>query len=63
MSIIGLLIAVFATVVLVWLVREGRIPQPFQWLVWALLIILWLWVLLMALGVDLHVPLGYRMAD
>ena len=54
MTIFGLLVAVIATIVVVWLVREGRIPEPFPWVLYVILVVLWLWVILTALGVNLY---------
>jgi hypothetical protein len=51
MTIFGLIVLVFASVMAVWLAREGKIPDPFQWVVFAILIILWLFVALAAAGV------------
>lgn len=50
MSIIGLLIAVFATIMVVWLVNQGKVPQPFPWILYAVLVIVWIWVLLSVSG-------------
>lgn len=53
MSIIGLIIAVLATCVIVWLCNQNKIPPPFHWVAYALLVVIWFVVLLSVVGVDL----------
>lgn len=45
MSILGLLIAILATGVVVWLVQQNRIPSPFHWICYAVLVVVWIFVL------------------
>lgn len=58
MSIAALLVAVLVTCLLVWLVQQGRIPAPFHWVVYAVLVVLWLIVLLQLLGITSFPNLG-----
>lgn len=51
MSMLGLLIAVLATCVIVWLCSQNKIPTPFHWIAYAVLIVIWFAVLLSVVGV------------
>lgn len=50
LTIWGLLIAVIGTCVAVWLVQQEKIPGPFHWIVYAILVVLWVLVVAAALG-------------
>jgi hypothetical protein len=59
MTVFSLLVVTFATCVLVYLCAQNKIPEPFHWIVYAILIIVWIAILLMAAGSDLlHYRLG-----
>ena len=53
MTLLGLLIAALITAVVVWLANQGKIPTPFVWIAYAVLIVVWIVVLLQVLGVNL----------
>ena len=46
----GLLAAGIITAIIVWLCNQNKIPEPFQWVVFVLLVVLWLIVLLVLFG-------------
>jgi hypothetical protein len=50
MTIFGLLVAALATCVVVWLCSQNKIPAPFHWIAYAVLIVVWIAVLLGAVG-------------
>ena len=58
MSILTIVVAAIATVVLVWLCREGKFPAPVPLIIYIVLAVVWLWLILTLLGV----PLGYRIS-
>ena len=58
MDIITLLIAALVTAILVWLAQSGKVPAPFHWILWAILIVIWLVVLIRILGLNLQTSLG-----
>ena len=59
-QIIGLIIALLVTAILVWLVQQGKVPAPFAWVVYAILIVIWLVVLLGLTGLGGQIGLGQR---
>ena len=41
MTILGWWSLVLATCVVVWLVQQNRIPAPFHWIAYAVLVVVW----------------------
>lgn len=58
MSIVVLLFAVIATIILVWLANSGKVPAPFPWIIYAILVLVWLIVLLQLLGLTGGMQIG-----
>jgi hypothetical protein len=50
MTILSLIFAVFVTCVIVWLVNQNKIPAPFHWIAYGLLIIIWFAMLISITG-------------
>lgn len=50
MTLLGLIIAAIATCVIVWLINQNKLPSPFHWIAYAILVVIWFVVLLNVLG-------------
>jgi hypothetical protein len=56
---IGLLLFVgICTVVLLVLVQQGYLPRPFNWIVIGIVVVVWLWLLLRAVGLNMGSTVG-----
>ena len=52
--LIHLLVIALVLLLLVWIVRQVPIPEPFQWIAWAIIVIIAIVALLPVLGI--HLP-------